>query len=108
MLRSTMPEDLTLHDIDDLVRLSVTFRNLAGTPTDPTGVELKVLDPSGNVTTHSWPPDAVVKNDAGANGAFYADVLVDETGDWWFRWKGTGDIQEVEEERFRVRRRVVV
>jgi hypothetical protein len=107
MLTWTMAEDLSLHDVDDLVRLSVAFKNLAGVATDPDGVELRVRDPSGNVETRTWPPDGLIVNDVGAVGAFRSDVNVDESGDWWFRWKGTGAVQEVEEARFRVRARVV-
>jgi hypothetical protein len=107
MLYRTMPENLSLHDIDDLVRLLVTFKNLAEVPTDPGNVELKIRKPSGEVITRTWPPDGTITNDTTATGAFYSDVAIDESGDWWAKWKGTGAVQEVEEARFRVRARVV-
>jgi hypothetical protein len=86
-------------DIGDRVRLTSSFRDLAGVATDPTTIVCTVLAPSGAVTE----PD-VTRTDT---GEYLADVDIDESGTWWFRWAGTGDLVVTEEGNFTVARRRV-
>lgn len=75
------------YDIGDLVRLRLTFTDIAGAATDPTTVTVVVTSPTGIVTTYL---DAV--NDPAAVGAFYKDILPNEAGMWRYRGTGTGAV----------------
>jgi hypothetical protein len=75
------------YDIGDLVRLRLTFTDIASVATDPTAVTIIVTSPSGIVTTYL---DAV--NDPAAVGAFYKDILPNEAGVWRYRGTGTGAV----------------
>lgn len=80
------------HDVGDLARLSVVFKDADGAPTNPTTVTLKVRR-AGVTTTYT---DAV--NDSA--GSYHRDVSVDAAGLWVYRWIGTGAVQAAEEGRF--------
>ena len=73
---------MTLYLISTTVRVTATFKNLAGTNADPTSVVCTVKDPGGATTTPSVTP--------GATGIYYADITLDEVGTWYVEWQGTG------------------
>lgn len=76
------------YDKGDTVRFSVEFYK-AGALDDPTDVYFDTKDPSGNVTTLHKPPDAgIVKS---AVGCYYSDLVIDESGTWYYRWRGVGN-----------------
>lgn len=85
------------YDIGDAVRLTGTFRNAAGTLTDPTTVTLKHEDPSGNETSLTYAGGTVTKS---STGIYYADVTVDESGTWKYKWIGTGTVAQADEGAF--------
>lgn len=76
------------YDINDRVRLSVTF-TVSSTPTDPTTVTLKVEDPSGNEATYTYALAQVTRDDT---GDYHYDLTLDEAGSWAYRWEGTGTV----------------
>ena len=80
---------INVHDKGDRVRIDGTFKDINDDLIDPTGVTLKVVDPSGNTTTYEYggSPEEVLKT---STGVYYADVDVDEEGDWYYKWFGTG------------------
>lgn len=81
---------LTIHsyDIGGAIRCTVTFATTAGVPTDPTTVTFIYRDPSGNETTWVFGVDPeVIKDDT---GDYHADVPLDESGLWYYRWEGSG------------------
>lgn len=87
-----------VYDIGDEVTMQATFRNEDGDLTTPTATTLRYMDPSGNVT--------VVNNAAltsGGTGIKKYAITVDEEGDWFFRFTGTGAVTAAEEGRFKVR-----
>ncbi len=88
---------MATYDIGDLVRVSGTFQ-VGGSDTDPTAVTIKHLDPSGNLTTWLYLTDPEVIRDA--VGQFHADIDIDEAGQWWYRFEGTGAAQAAGEETF--------
>jgi uncharacterized protein YfaS (alpha-2-macroglobulin family) len=55
---------------------------------DPVDVELTVRSPSGDVT------DLTADVIQDSEGLYHADLTVDETGVWWFRWDGDAVIEE--------------
>lgn len=89
-----------MFDIGDKIRITGTF-TLADTNTDPTAVTLKVKDPSGSIDTYTYAGSSVTRS---AAGVYYKDISLDEAGDWYYRWIGTGTVETAEEERFAVRK----
>jgi hypothetical protein len=88
------------YDIGDMIRLSGSFTNSAGTATDPTTVTLKVKDPSGNIDTYTYALSEVTKD---STGAYHKDITIDEAGQWYYRFVGTGTVAAAEEGEFEVR-----
>lgn len=91
------------YDIGDQVRVQASFRDLDGDLTNPTSTTLKYKDPSGNVTTVN---NGDISNDG--TGVKYYDITVDEAGQWWYRFSGTGAVVAAEEAFFTVRPQQVV
>lgn len=91
------------YDIGDQVTVQATFRNTAGTKTNPTDTTLKYKDPSGNVTTVN---NASLSTPS--TGVKTYDIAVDEAGQWWYRFAGTGAVVAAEEGTFDVRPQQVV
>ena len=79
---------VNVYDINDRVRLSVTF-TVSSTATDPTTVTLKVQDPSGNEATYTYALAQVTRDDT---GDYHYDLTLDEAGAWSYRWEGTGTV----------------
>lgn len=92
---------MTLYDIGDTVRVTVTFTNSAGTATDPSAVTLSVKDPKGTKTTYTYGSSSMVKS---ATGIYYYDLTATLPGSYKYVWKGTGALVVAEENRFEVRR----
>lgn len=71
----------------ELATVSNVF-SVGSTPTNPTAVTLTITSPSNVVTT----PTAT---NTGA-GAYTADIVCDEDGEWQFEWVGTGAAVDAE------------
>jgi len=69
------------YDVGDVVRITGTFTNASGTAIDPSTVTGKYKDPSGNITTDNAPTNS-------ATGVYYFDVVVDESGKWYYEIRG--------------------
>jgi hypothetical protein len=86
------------YDLGDVVRVTGTWTNAAGTATDPAAVYFKYMDPSRNVTALVYDvDDEVVKS---ATGIYYVDVDGDEVGRWFVRLYSTGAGKAAEESYF--------
>lgn len=84
----------------DVVRVTATFTDLAGTETDPSTVTVLYEDPSGNVTSKVYGVDGeVVKS---ATGIYYIDITTDEGGVWKYRFEGTGTVPQAHQSFFEV------
>ena len=95
-----------VHDPGDLLRLTTTFANSAGTITDPTGVTFSVRKPDGTVTTYVYPTDAqLVKS---TTGVYYVDFTITLAGRHVYRWVGTGALVTAESGVFYARRNEAV
>ena len=89
-----------VYTIGQQIRLVATFKNSAGTATDPTGVVLKYRDPvAGTITTKTYGTDPISKS---ATGVYYFDLALSTAGEWWYRWEGSGAIIAADEERIMV------
>lgn len=89
------------YDIGEPVTLKATFKDDDEVVTDPTTIELKIQDPSGNVTTYTYALSEITKVSTG----IYTKVIpvLDESGSWSYRWASTGAVASVEEGNFYVR-----
>lgn len=89
------------HDIGDLVKITAAFADTDGAAVDPTAVTCYYKDPSGNISELVYGVDTdVVKSDT---GSYYTTIAVDESGSWYYRWKGTGAVIAAAEDWFSVR-----
>lgn len=83
-----------------VVRITGTFRNASGEPTDPTARTLRVQAPDGTVTSHT---DAT----SSATGVWIKDITPTQEGTYQYRWTGTGAVAAEDENSFRIRQRRV-
>jgi hypothetical protein len=88
------------YDVGDLVRITGTFTNSAGTAVDPTVVRAQYTDPSGNTTSLLYLTDAALVK--ASTGVYYVDIDADESGVWLYRFYATGTGQGAEEGYFEV------
>lgn len=72
-------------DKGDSVRVTASFTDFSDAPVDPNTVTLK-YHASGDTTTLTY-PTGITKT---STGNYRADVELDESGSWWFRWEGDG------------------
>jgi len=76
------------YDKGDSVRLRGIF-TVTGTATDPSIVNLQIRDPSGNIDLYSYAGGTVTKQ---STGNFYYDLFLDEEGQWWWEFFGSGTV----------------
>lgn len=83
------------YTIGNTVRLSVEFRDSAGTLVDPTEVTCRVRSQrAAAAKALTVTRDAV--------GRYHADVTPDDHGTWAYRFKSTGDVVSSAEGMFTV------
>lgn len=73
---------MSVYIVTTQVRLTGTFRDLAGVLANPTAVVCTVEAPDGTTSTPS------VTNSG--TGIYYADVTLSQAGTWKVEWQGTG------------------
>ena len=78
------------------IRCTGAFTDVAtGGYVDPATVTFRTKDPSGDLLEHVYGVDPnVVKT---ATGRYRYDLLLNEAGDWWLRWEGTGSNETAQE-----------
>lgn len=86
---------MTVYDVGDLIRSSVTFTDFGGAAADPTTVVFKYEKPDGTVTSITYPAVGTAKD---STGVYHADVTITAAGSWWFRWTGAGAVVAATEE----------
>jgi hypothetical protein len=86
------------YDVGDAIRLSVTFTDIDGDPTDPTNVSFVMVEPDGIETSLSVPP--IVNSSV---GVYHVDWMIAKPGPHYWRFIGTGDVAAVETGAFTVR-----
>jgi len=91
------------YDIGDAVKLYGDFTNPdTGLYVDPAGeISVTIRKPDGTETKYTYPAEAV----RAATGQYFYTIVVDQAGDWFYRWAGAGQAQE--EKRFYVKEGVV-
>lgn len=90
---------MSTYNKGDLVRITGTFANAAGTNLDPDTVFFQVKDPAGVITLYTYGSSAVVRLSA---GIYYLDVSVGTAGTWAYRVYSTGNGQAAGDNYFSV------
>lgn len=93
-----MPENT--YELDNVVRVSVVFKNSAGVNADPTAIQFQYQPENASVTTKIYGTDVEVVKDS--TGNYHVDLTVSSAGRWWTKWKGTGAIIAADENSFYV------
>jgi len=78
------------YDKGDVVRVTGAFTNAAGAAQDPSTVRFKFKDPANTVTTYTYPTDAQLVRDS--TGNYHVDVDASISGEWDYRWEGSGAV----------------
>ncbi|MCK4814626.1 hypothetical protein KA005_02555 [bacterium] len=91
------------YDLGDSIRLEAMFR-VTGSLVDPVIVELEVRDPSGNIDSFTLAGAGVTRR---MLGTFYRDVFLNESGQWWYRYFGSGTVLAADEKYLIVDRPVI-
>lgn len=89
------------------VRLSGTFKNLAGVNTAPTTVKVIYKDPTGAVTEASFASTGVGGWLNAATGIYTFDLEVTLPGQWTYAFEGTGAVDIYGPQTFEVKQRPV-
>ena len=82
-----------VYDKNDKVRLTARF-TINDILTDPTTVTLKIRNLSGVVGTYTYALAQVTKS---ATGVYYKDISLNLSGEWFYRWEGTGTVEAASE-----------
>ncbi len=91
----------TSYDVGDVRRLSVTFKDIAGSDTDPGTVSFLMREPDGALTTFVYLTDSEVVKDA--TGKFHIDWPIAKPGRHAGAWVGTGAVELRDEFEFYAR-----
>lgn len=94
---------MNTYDVGDKVRITGAWTdpNDSDAAIDPTTVSAAYKNPSGVVLTKVYGSDADVVRSG--TGSFYMDISITVSGEYWYRWIGTGTGQAAGESMFGVR-----
>jgi hypothetical protein len=83
-------EEYNRYDDGQMVRISASFTDVEGKPTDPSVVTLRYKDPS-NDTVYVKTGTEIVKD---ATGEYHFDLDTTDfsKGAWHYKWIGTGTV----------------
>lgn len=90
--------EASVYEVGQGVRLSLAF-TVDGTPANPGAVTVKVLKPSGQVSTYTYSGGEVARD---STGNYHVDITVDQSGTWHYRGEGTTPAQAADEQAFKV------
>lgn len=98
-----MTENYNTYSVGTTVRVWGRF-TVSGTYTDPTIVELYQRKPDGTQLNYYFASGTVSK---ASEGQFFRDVFVDDSGQWWHEFFGSGVVGADDERMFMARRSVI-
>lgn len=70
------------------VRVTINFRNAAGTLVDPDTVTFRTYSPNNTKASYVYGTDSEVQRTS--TGIYTADFTPDKAGRWYYRWETTG------------------
>lgn len=80
------------YDLNDTARLSVNFK-VNGVLTNPTTISATVRKPDGTTAVYTTATSPAIVNDG--TGLYHLDVVVDQAGQWTYKFVGTGAAADV-------------
>jgi hypothetical protein len=83
------------HAIGQQVQSAASFKNSAGTATDPTTVTCMVREPDGTETSYVNGTDVECVKDS--TGEYHLIVALNAAGSWKVRWKGVAVVDAAAE-----------
>ena len=87
--------------INTSLRLETKFFDDNGDDTDPDAVSCMITDPYGITRTYTYLTDTELGRSN--TGDYYLDIMPDSSGQWFYRWSGTGSsVTTADEGDFRV------
>lgn len=90
-----------VYDVGDKIRLSAAFTDINEAAQDPGGVQFKIRDPSGTITTYVYGTDAALVKDS--TGNYHVDYLIATAGRYRYRFAGITSGQAAAENVFQVK-----
>ena len=87
---------MSQYDIADRAKLQGTFY-ADGSPTDPDNVELQIKTPTGTTSSHVYGTDPDVIKDS--TGVYYYLLQLTASGQYYYRWEGSGTLYAGGEKR---------
>ena len=75
--------------VGDESRLSAIIYDIVGVPVDPSALNLAIRTPSGVISNNSPVRDAV--------GNYHFDLMLNESGSYFYRWESTGTYPSADE-----------
>jgi hypothetical protein len=63
-------------------------------------VTLRIKQPDATIVVHNYPGDIM----RDGTGAYHYDLAIGESGDWYYRFEGTGAVEAASETLFHVYR----
>lgn len=88
------------YDKGDRPRCKAEFK-LNSVLTDPSLITFKYKKPNGISTSLVYGVDSDLKKES--TGIYYVDLDIDLSGQWFYRFEGTGTVQAASESKFTVR-----
>lgn len=88
------------YDKGDRPRCKAEFK-LNSTLTDPSSITFKYKKPDGVSTSLVYGVDSDLKRES--TGIYYVDLDINLSGQWFYRFEGTGTVQAASESKFTVR-----
>jgi hypothetical protein len=85
--------------VGDVVRLQVSWYNLAGALADPTTITLNITPKGAARQTFTYAGGAVQKS---STGVYYYDFTTTRAGDHQYRWAATGTPTKADQGKFTV------
>lgn len=91
--------------IGQVARLSVALTDSLGAAADPGTLALKIKKPDGSMVTNSYGGGVVLKD---GTGAYHADIALDASGPWAWRWESAAPNAGADENTFYVAKSLVL
>lgn len=89
-------------DRGDEAKCTITWVDDAGTLTDPTEAEIRVMDPEGTITSYLLSDDDPIVTRVSL-GVYRAVFPLTMSGRWRIRWVASGDLIDETEDTFLVK-----
>ena len=89
---------ISTYELGNVLRVTGTFRNLAGTAVDPTVVKFRYRAPGQDAVTLTYPDNAALVK--AGTGIYYYDIDLSAAGTWFYKFFSTGTNQAANESQF--------